>query len=71
MAEVEVITRKWGNSLGITIPKDVVEEEHLREDQKVVIEIKPVLDLRPLRGLIKFKKSAQEIKDEMRESWNE
>lgn len=69
MAEVEVITRKWGNSLGITIPRDVVEEEHLREDQRVVVEIRPVVDLRPLRGLGRFKKSAQEIKDEMRAGW--
>ena len=69
MAELETITRKWGNSLGITIPKNVVEEEHLREDQKVLVEIKPVVDFRPLRGLGHFKKSAQELKDEMRAGW--
>lgn len=69
MAEVHVLTRKWGNSLGITIPNDVVKREALHENQKVVVEIKKVVDVRRLRGLVRFKKSAQEIKDEMRRGW--
>ena len=70
MAEVEAITRKWGNSLGITLPKELVDEEHLQENQRVIIEIKKAIDLRKLRGLVHFKKSAQKIKDEMREGWH-
>ncbi len=69
MSEIETITRKWGNSLGITIPKDIVESEKLHEDQKVLIEIKRVVDLKKLRGLVKFKKTAQQIKDEMKRGW--
>ena len=33
--------RKWGNSLGVIIPKDVARDMKLREDQEVVIEIRP------------------------------
>jgi len=69
MTEVEVQTRKWGNSLGIVIPPKIIEEEKLQENQKVIVEIKKVIDLKKLRGLIKFKKSGQEIKDEMRSGW--
>ena len=69
MTEVEVQTRKWGNSLGIVIPTKIIEEEKLQENQKVIVEIKRVIDLKKLRGFIKFKKSAQEIKDEMRSGW--
>ncbi len=32
-------TRKWGGSLGIRIPNDVVRDLQLREDEEVEIEI--------------------------------
>ena len=69
MAEIETMTRKWGNSLGITLPKKIIEQEHLRENQKVIVEIHRVIDTRRLRGLVKFKKTAQQIKDDMRAGW--
>lgn len=69
MAEIEATTRKWGNSLGIAIPRDVVEQERLRENQRVVIDIRQAGDLKRLRGLVKFKKTAQQMKDEMRAGW--
>ncbi len=69
MAEVETITRKWGNSLGITLPKEFVDREHLEESQRVIIEVRKVADITKLRGLMHFTKSAQQIKDEMREGW--
>ena len=69
MTEVETITRRWGNSLGITIPSEVVEKEGLHENQKIIVDIRQVVDLRKLRGLVKFGKSAQQIKDEMRTGW--
>jgi antitoxin component of MazEF toxin-antitoxin module len=34
-------TRKWGNSLGVIIPKNVVDELHLTENQEVIINIQP------------------------------
>ena len=33
-------TRKWGNSLGVIIPRDVAKNMKLREDQEVVIDIR-------------------------------
>ena len=69
MVEIETQTRKWGNSLGIVIPKNVIDKEHLHENQRVIIEIKKAVDITRLRGLVKFKKSAQELKDEMRAGW--
>lgn len=69
MVKIEVVARKWGNSLGITIPSEIVEEERLSENQKVIVEIKPAFNLTKLRGLVKFSKSAQQLKEEMRASW--
>ena len=69
MAEIEVQTRRWGNSLGITIPKKIIDQEHLSENQTVIIEIKKVADIRTFFNSMKFIKSAQQLKDEMREGW--
>ncbi len=68
--EVEVEPREWGNSLGITLPKDVVKKEKIRKGDKLVINIRKKRDLTSLRGLFKFRRSAQQIKDEMRKGWN-
>ncbi len=69
MAEIEVQTRRWGNSLGIAIPKKIIDQEHLSENQTVTIEIKKVVDISTLFNSMKFTKSAQQLKDEMREGW--
>lgn len=69
MTEIEATTRKWGNSLGITLPKDLVEEQNIQEDQKIIIDVKRVVDIKNLRGILQTKKSAQQLKDEMRTGW--
>ena len=69
MKLVESKIRKWGNSLGITIPQEVVEEEHLHENQRIIVKINPTQNLASLRGLVKFSKSAQQLKEEMRAGW--
>lgn len=69
MIECETITRKWGNSLGITLPKEIVESQHLKEHEKIrVLILKNSGSLRKTFGLAKgkWKKSAQRIKDEIR-----
>ena len=70
MVETEVKTRKWGSSIGVVIPKEVVDEAGIKPNEKIVIEIKK----RPLAKEFfgKFPnwgKSTQELKDEMRAGW--
>jgi len=67
--EIEAETRKWGNSLGITIPKKVIDAEHLQPDQKVIIDIRRKVSLQRLKGILTTKKTAQQIKEEMRSGW--
>ncbi|MBI2146741.1 AbrB/MazE/SpoVT family DNA-binding domain-containing protein [Candidatus Woesearchaeota archaeon] len=69
MAAIEAVTRKWGNSLGITIPQKVIRQINLRENQRIIIDIKPKPDLSPLRGMLRSAKSTQQLKDEMRQGW--
>ena len=70
MVEIEAKTRKWGSSIGLVLPKRIVEEEGIKPNEKIVITIKK----RPLAKEFfgKFPhwgKSTQELKDEMRAGW--
>jgi len=63
-------TRAWGNSLGITIPKDIVDEHNLGNGSEITVTVKKQVDLSSLRGKFTFTKSTQAIKNEMRETWS-
>lgn len=58
----------WGNSLGIVLPKSLVEQEELKEGEEVEVTVRKVSDIRKLRGKYPFKNLQQE-KDEMRRGW--
>lgn len=70
--EVKAITRKWGNSIAVVIPKEVVEKQRIKEDEEIIIKVEKK---KPLAGALfgkfprKSGKTAQEIKDEMRRGW--
>jgi len=60
-------TRKWGSSLGVIIPKQVVKELKLREDQDVFIDVKPKDNpLKELFGSVKLSKPTEQILKEIR-----
>ncbi len=61
--------KQWGNSLGIVIPKEITQKEHLTADKEIFIEIKqnPLVEA---FGILKHKKiNAQKAKDELRKAW--
>jgi len=37
MVLVEARAKRWGNSLGVIIPKDIVEQEHIHEDERIAL----------------------------------
>lgn len=60
-------TKKWGNSIGIRIPKKAAEEMGIGEEQEVVIEIKEKGNpLRELFGALKFSEPTEKILKEIR-----
>ena len=60
-------TRKWGSSLGIVIPKDVVKELKLRENQEIIVDVKPKENpLKELFGSVKLSKPTEQILKEIR-----
>lgn len=62
-------TRKWGNSLGITLPKELVEQQHIKENEEIkILILKKSQTAERLFGMFKgkIKGSGQEIKDMIR-----
>ena len=58
----------WGNSLGIVLPKALVDEEELKEGEEVEVTVRKVSDVRPLRGKYPFK-DLQLEKNKMKRGW--
>ncbi len=69
--EINAKTRKWGSSIGIVLPKEIVDEIGIKADEKIVIEIKKKPLAKEFFGRFPhWGKSTQEIKDEMRAGWD-
>ena len=66
----EIIVKKWGNSLAIIIPSDIVKKRDLKEGDSIFVpDIIKKGDLTPIYGSLKRKMSGQEFKDRVREGW--
>jgi len=69
--EIKTKARKWGNSIAIILPKIVVENDNIKENDEIVVEVNKKSLAENIFG--KFprssKKTGQEIKDEMRKGW--
>jgi antitoxin component of MazEF toxin-antitoxin module len=67
--EVEVVVRKWGNSLGLTLPKILVKEQEIKENEVITVDIqkeKPI-KVKDIFGLLpEWKIDSQKLKDELR-----
>ena len=68
---IKAKVREWGHSLGIIIPKNVVSKENIKSEDEVIVEIRKKQDVMDLFGTLKFKRSAQQMKDEGRKSWGD
>jgi len=68
MIEVETIARKWGNSIGLSLPKDVIEKANIKPNKEVKLFIQDKkVDLSKVFGTLIIKKPTQQILDEIRE----
>jgi len=69
MVEIETIARKWGDSIAVIIPKNIVESEKIRPQTKIKIKFVREDDLSDLFGKLKTKKTPQQLKNEGRDGW--
>ena len=70
MTLIDVRVKKWGNSFGVVIPREVIEKEDIKEDEDVrlIFVKKSSKVLKETFGMLKgkIKKSTQQIKNELR-----
>lgn len=66
--EIVARLRRWGNSFGIVIPRDIIVGKNLRENEEVIIKVERKNDLKEIFGTLKgWKINSQKAKDEIRE----
>jgi antitoxin component of MazEF toxin-antitoxin module len=61
--------RRWGNSLGVIVPKEIVDQEGLKEGEIVEISVRKVSDIKHLFGKYPFK-DLQLQKQKMKAGWD-
>ena len=60
--------KRWGNSFGVVVPREIVDKEGLKEGEEVEISVRKASDIQHLFGKYKFK-DLQGQKDRMRKGW--
>ena len=67
---IEVKTKRWGNSIGIVIPQEAVEDLGIRVEEEIVIEIEKKNNiLKELFGRARTKKSAKKMIEDFRKDF--
>lgn len=68
---ITATVQKWGDSLGVFIPKELVVEESISEGDTVNLTIEKSGDLSPFFGKCTHREtSTQEFKDELCQVWS-
>ena len=66
---IQTTVKKWGNSVGIILPKEIVEMEKIKVNEKILINIIRKADLTNIFGSLERKLSGQNFKDMVRKGW--
>jgi antitoxin component of MazEF toxin-antitoxin module len=72
MEAFDAVPKQWGNSIGITIPKEIIDKAGISANKKIrVVIINTEMDLvKKTFGTLKIKKSIQKIMDELDEGYD-
>ena len=67
MLELKTKTKKWGNSIGVIIPKEIIREEAIKPNQEVTLWIKSraITKVKDIFGKWKFEKSTKKLMKEL------
>lgn len=65
---ISVKTKEWGNSIGIILPREIVDELSISTGEELVIDVKRKQNvLKELFGSVHFKKKTDELLKEVRQ----
>ena len=71
METFEAIPKQWGNSIGITIPSDIVKKEKISPKKKArFLVIGNKNEIKKTFGSLKINKPTQQIMDEIDEGYD-
>ena len=64
-----VIVKKWGSSMAVILPKEIVKNQGINEGDEIVINLFKRGNLEDVFGKLKTKMSGQQFKDLARKGW--
>ena len=72
MQVFETIPKQWGNSVGITIPREIIEKENIstKKKSKFIAIGTEMNELKKAFGTLKLKKSTQKVMNEIDEGYD-
>ena len=73
MEQFKAVPKKWGNSLGVTIPSEVIKSENLKTNEEAIFLVMKDNrnNIKKMFGTLKIKKPTQRIMDEIDEGYDE
>ena len=63
--------RKWGNSFGVLVPKELIEKENFKLDEEVVVRLEKKKDISGVFGILKTKRTTKDLIREIKEGYDE
>jgi len=64
---IQGILRRWGNSIGVVVPSEILRYKNLEEGEEVIIEIEKISPIKKVFGSLRnWKINPQKLKDEIR-----
>ena len=64
--------KKWGNSLGLIVPADIVRSQGLREGDTIQVDFQSrIRTIEELGGTIKIRTNLKTLLQEMEEGWDD
>lgn len=63
--------RKWGNSFGVLVPKELIEKENFKLNEEVVVRLEKKMDISKVFGILKTKRTTENLIKEIREGYHE
>ena len=61
--------KRWGSSMGVIIPKEIIRNQNIKEGDEVVINVFKKGDLSDIFGTLKTRLTGQQLKDLSRKDW--
>ena len=73
MEQFKAAPKKWGNSMGVTIPLEVIKSENLKLNKEAVFLVlgDNREEIKKMFGTLKMRKPTQQIMDEIDEGYDE